>query len=94
MTIGQLELRLNTYVLSRYFYGPRDEFKFPWVTLSLRVPDVTLPIQKKNDLGEWERLFCISAPILIQISHCDDISWEGHFMVLGFGISFIYQYGY
>jgi len=94
MKIGQLELRLNTHVLARYLYGPGDEFRFPWITLALNVPSVIFPIQRRNDWGEWERSFCVSAPTLIQLSNCSDISWELHLRVLGFGISLCYQWGY
>jgi len=97
MTIGRFEFKLNSKTFVEYSNGkvsntPAQEC--PWVTLALRVPSITLPIQERNDWGEWERMFSISAPTLIQVSNCNDISWEGHFMVLGFGISFIYQNGY
>lgn len=96
MTIGRFELKLNTWTIklfnNRSSNFPRKEF--PWITLALRVPSITLPTQERNDWGEWERLFAISAPTLFQLSNCNDISWEGHLMVLGFGVSFIYQFGY
>lgn len=98
MTIGQFELRINTKILFKKNFAKSSNWSigrnFPFVTLSLRIPSVTFPIQKLNDWGEWERLFCISIPTLIQISHCDGISWEGHLMLLGFGVSIIWQYGY
>jgi hypothetical protein len=96
MKIGQLELRLNKHILTNLYYGSKDEFRFPWITLALRIPSVMLPFYRKNDWGEMggTAIFCISAPTLIQISSCDNISWEVHLMILGFGISFIYQYGY
>ena len=95
--IGRFELKLNTYTITKFLSFWRYETptkEYPWVTLALRIPSVTLPFYRKNDWGEWERLFCISAPTLIQWSSCDDISWEGHLMVLGFGVSVIYQWGY
>jgi hypothetical protein len=95
--IGRFELKLNAQQGLKFY----DENKVnnptkecPWVTLALRIPSVTLPFYRKNDWGEWERLFTISAPTLIQLSNCSDISWEGHLMVLGFGVSVIYQFGY
>lgn len=97
MTLKQLELKLNNYTIKKIFYGRKNDFPsydFPWITIALRVPSITLPFHRKNDWGEWERLFCISIPTLIQLSNCSDISWEGHLMVLGFGVSFIYQYGF
>lgn len=97
MTIGRFELKLNNYTVKKLFNGKENDLpknNFPWVTLSLRFPSITLPFYRKNDWGEWERLFAISASTLLQITHCSDISWEGHLMVLGFGISFIYQFGY
>jgi len=97
MTIGRFELRLNSRTFIEYFNGARGNTPtnaFPWITLSLRFPSVTFPTQQRNDWGEWECMFSISAPTLIQMSNCSDISWEGHLMVLGFGVSFIYQFGY
>jgi hypothetical protein len=97
MTIGRFELKLNSWTFIEYFNGARYNTptkEFPWITLALRFPSVTLPIQRRNDWGEWESIFAISAPTLIQFSNCNDISWEGHLMILGFGISFIYQFGY
>jgi len=97
MTIGRFELKLNSWIFIEYFNGQVSDTpaqEFPWVTLALKFPSVTLPKQKLNDWGEWERVFAISAPTLIQITNCNDISWEGHLTVLGFGISVIYQFGY
>jgi len=97
MTIGRFELKLNSKTLVMAEEHTKDCLptnSFPWITLALRVPSITLPTQERNDYGEWERLFSISAPTLLQLSHCSDISWEGHLMVLGFGISIIWQYGY
>ena len=97
MTIGRFELKLNKWTFIEYFNGkgsatPAQEF--PWVTLALRFPSVTLPTQERNDWGDWERIFAVSAPTLVQLNSCSDISWEGHLMILGFGISFVYQFGY
>lgn len=102
MTIGRFDLKLNTWTFIEYFnYKYTNarginlpEREFPFVTLVLRFPSVTFPVQRRNDWGELERLFAISAPTLIQISNCSDISWTVHLTMLGFGISFIYQYGY
>jgi hypothetical protein len=97
MMIGRFELKLNSRTIvtcEEHLKGCVPTNAFPWVTLALRIPSVTLPFYRKNDWGEWERLFCVSAPTLIQWGKCDDISWEGHLMLLGFGVSIIYQYGY
>lgn len=97
MTIGRFELKLNSKTLFTKLQLQSNfcvSKNFPWITLALQVPAVTFPVQRRNDWGEWERLFAISAPTLIQISHCSGISWEGHFMILGFGVSFIWQFGY
>jgi hypothetical protein len=98
MTIGRFELKLNTWTL--FTKEPKGSNwwvskGFPFVTLSLRVPSITFPVvQRRNEWSEWERTFAISAPTLIQLNYYSDISWEGHLMLLGFGISFIYQFGY
>jgi hypothetical protein len=97
MTIGRFELKLNSKTLVMAEEHTKDCLptnSFPWVTLALRIPAITLPFYRRNDWGEWERIFAISAPTLVQFTNCSDISWEGHLMVLGFGISFIYQSGY
>jgi hypothetical protein len=91
--LGRFELKLNTWTFIEYINGTGRTL-FPWLMISLRTPTITLPFYKLNELGEWERIFCVSAPTLIQLSDCSDISWEGHLMVLGFGVSFIYQYGF
>lgn len=97
MSIGRFELKLNTWTFIEYLNGTGincPDQKSPWITLAFRIPSITLPFYKRNDLGEWERLFCISAPTLIQWCKTEDISWEFHKIVLGFGVSVIYQYGY
>lgn len=97
MTIGRFELKLNTWTFIEYLNGTPENIPtndFPWITLALRFPSITFPVQRRNDWGEWERLFAISAPTLIQLNHCSGISWEGHFTILGFGVSVIYQYSY
>lgn len=97
MTVGRFELKLNSrtlVTLEEHLKDCTPTNSFPWVTLAIRIPAVTFPFYRKNDWGEWERIFCVSFPTLIQLNKIDDISWEGHLTVLGFGVSFIYQYGY
>jgi hypothetical protein len=97
MKIGRFEFKLNELAL--FIKEPKGSNfcvskGFPFVTLALRMPSITFPVQHRNDWGEWERSFCVSAPTLIQLSNCSDISWELHLRVLGFGISLCYQWGY
>jgi hypothetical protein len=97
MTIGQFKFKLNSKTLFKKEPTGSNWWvskSFPFITFALETPTIVLPFYKKNEFGEWERTFCISALTLIQLNSCSDISWEVHFIVLGFGVSFIYQYGY
>lgn len=97
MNFGQFTVKLNTYPLIELFNtkGKRSPTeKYPWMTLSFRTPSVALPFQTKNELGEWQRMLEISAPTILKWININDISWEFHLRILGFGITFSSQYGY
>jgi hypothetical protein len=97
MRFGRIELKLNSKTLITMVEHYKDctpTNEFPWITVALRVPSITLPFQRKNEFDEWERLFEISAPTFIQWGKTEDISWQFSKLILGFGISILYQYGY
>ena len=94
MQIRFFELEINGKTLLQLGDKQLPDRKAGWLFIGLRVPSITLPIQKRNTLGEWERTFALSMPTLFQVANIADISWEIHKRVLGFGFAVLCQYGY
>jgi hypothetical protein len=92
--LGLFELEVNGHTLIKLGNANFFSKETPWVMFGLRAPNVSLPFFKRNSFGEWERMFAISFPTIFQVSKIEDISWEVHLRVLGFGFSFLWQYGY
>lgn len=91
MKIGYYEVELNGH---RLLSLGTEYYEFPLTIFGIRIPSVSLPFQKKNEFGEWERILAISAPTIIEWMNISDISWEFHFRVLGFGFVLCHQYSF
>jgi hypothetical protein len=94
MQIRFFELEINGKTLLQLGDKQLPSKGSGWLMVGLRIPSITLPFQKRNNLGEWERTFALSLPTLFQVTNITDISWEMHKRVLGFGFAVCYQYGY